>query len=120
MGWFYGLQIWPPLQIGLGFPSARSLIGRAVKVVSRSRSRVIFVSVFTGRPLFIKVENLGWHSIVQHEIARLSATVPEMYHPSPAALKRELAHGLVLRYADLAVAQRDRIPVRSQFHWNRR
>jgi len=43
----YGLQTLP-LQIGLGFPSARSSIGSAVKVVSTSRSRVIFVSVFIG------------------------------------------------------------------------
>jgi hypothetical protein len=46
------------LQIGVGFPSARSSIGSAVKVVSTSRSRVIFLSVFTGCPLFTKGRNL--------------------------------------------------------------
>jgi hypothetical protein len=52
------MQGLPPVQIGLGFPSARSSIGSAVKVVSRSRSSVIFVSVFTGCPFFVKGRDL--------------------------------------------------------------
>ena len=56
------------------------------------------------------------------EIMRPNATVLGMYHPSPAALKREFAWGLERRYAGMVVgtADRARVPVGPKFHWNRR
>jgi hypothetical protein len=77
-----------PLQVGVGFPSARSSIGSAVKVVSTSRSRVIFVSVFTGCPFFHQREKFGSASLVQRASLRGNELKQESFSENVAGVEK--------------------------------
>jgi len=44
----------------------------------------------------------------------------KLYHPNPAALKREVLPALAGRYAGFAIANRGRVSVGSNLGWKRR